>query len=86
MSRIVRQRLAIRHRDVLLAVPPIHPCTPREIRNRILEYVLRRQIGLAAMLAEDAADEIEHRTSRRDHLAALMKQTPHRNARGYAAA
>lgn len=80
------RRLAIRHGDVLLAVPPIHPNTPREIRVRILEYVLRRQVGLAQMLAEATADDIEGVTPERARLAALLSLTPHRNARGAQAA
>lgn len=39
-------RYAIRvDADTLLAVPPMNPKTPHITRVRILEYVLRRQIG-----------------------------------------
>ncbi|QJY51242.1 hypothetical protein [Pseudonocardia broussonetiae] len=80
-------RLAIRlDDDTLLAVPPIHPHTPRHTRVRILEYVLRRQVGLAQMLAEEAADDIEGVSREHDRLSAVLRQTPHRNARGAVAA
>ncbi len=87
MRRIVTgHRLAIRHGDVLLAVPPIHPQTPRVVRQRILELVLRRLIGEAHELALAEADDIEHRSVDAKRLASLMAQTPHRNARGAVAA
>lgn len=80
-------RLAIRlDEDTLLAVPPIHPHTPRHVRVRILEYVLRRQVGLAQMLAESVADDLDGVAPERARLAAVLRQTPHRNARGAVAA
>lgn len=83
MRRIVTgPRLAIRvDADTLLAVPPIHPGTPREVRVRILEAVLRRQVGEAQMLAEAVREDAEGGPER-DQLAALISMTPHRNARG----
>lgn len=45
--------------EVRLAVPPIHPETPRKDRVRIYEYVMRRQYGLALELAKIAYDIIE---------------------------
>lgn len=75
-------RLAIRHGDVLLSVPPMHPNTPRDVRVRVLEYVLRRQPGLAMTLAEVTSDLIERRHATLGRLASLMEQTPHKNARG----
>lgn len=80
------QRIAIRDGDVLLAVPALHPSTPRATRIQVFELVLRRLYGEACDLAQDTADEIEHRAAQRARLAALMAQTPHRNARGHAAA
>lgn len=68
--------------DTLLAVPPMHPATPRATRVRVLEYVLRRQIGLAHLLADDARDTIEHRGAVLGRIASLMGETPHRNQRG----
>jgi hypothetical protein len=65
----------------LVRLHPIHPRTPRDIRVRVLEYVLRRQVGLAAMLAEATADELDGVAPERARLAALLEQTPHRNAR-----
>lgn len=79
-------RLAIRvDEGTLLAVPPMHPETARDIRVRILEYVLRRQLGHALLLAEVTADELDGVAPERARLAALLEQTPHRNARGMAA-
>jgi len=61
MRRIVTApKLAIRvDENTLLAVPPLPPNTPREVRVKVFEYVLRRQPGLAQMTAEIAlaADE-----------------------------
>lgn len=36
-----------------LAVPPMHPDIPRADRVKVLEYVLRRQFGMAYDLATD---------------------------------
>ncbi len=86
------QRLAIRvlgatpEQDVLLAVPGLHPQMPGPIRVQVFELVLRRLYGEACDLAQATADEIEHRAAARQRLAALMAQTPHRNARGTVAA
>lgn len=69
MRRIVTgARLAIRvqgstpARDILLAVPPIPPGTPREVRVRALEYVLRRQPGLAEAAIQDGQVTAESAT------------------------
>jgi len=59
---------AIRHGDVVLAVPYIHPQTPRAARVQIYEAVLRRQFGLADCLAEIETELIEHSVSRRHNL------------------
>lgn len=68
MRRIVTgDRLAIRHGDVLLAVPPIPSGTSRDDRIRILEYVLRRQPGLAHTHAHILDEET---------IAALISERP----------
>lgn len=84
---ITGDRVAIRVDDgTLLAVPPMHPRTPSTVRVQVLEYVLRRQIGLAQMLAETCADDIEGVSPERARLAAMLGETPHRNQRGAVAA
>lgn len=76
-------RLAVRaDADTLLAVPPMHPGTSGEVRARIFEYVLRRQLGLACLLAEHDADRLYGIEGARARLASLMAETPHRNRRG----
>lgn len=76
-------RLALRvDADTLLAVPPMHPGTARSVQERILDYVLRRQIGLAALLAEDERDRLDGVEGARSRLAYLMGETPHKNRRG----
>lgn len=83
-------RYAIRvDADTLLAVPPIPPGTPRPTRVRILEYVLRRQPGLAQIYAQEAAEAAARAAGTfgdLGRLAALMSQTPHKNARGFGVA
>lgn len=88
MRRIITgRRLAIRvDDDTLLAVPPMHDRTPREVRVKVFEYVLRRQPALAHMLADIASEEVDGVAPELSRLAALMGQTPHRNARGQVAA
>jgi hypothetical protein len=54
-------RYAIRHGDVLLSVPAMHPATPRSVRIEILELVLRRQWGEAHDLAKSTADALDGR-------------------------
>lgn len=78
-------RLAIRHGDVLLAVPPMHPDSPPAVCQLVFEYVLRRQVGLAATVAEMAADVIEGRQAHLGKMAKLLQETPHHTARGMAA-
>lgn len=84
MRRIITgERLAIRVDDrTLLAVPPMHPRTPRDIRVQIMEYVLRRQFGLAHMIAETTRDDLDGVSDTRASIASLLGQTPHRNRRG----
>lgn len=83
MRNRTTDRLAIRvDAATLLAVPPMHPHTPRATRILVFEYVLRRQIGLAAMVAQATADDLEGTQGARARLASLMAQTPHKNARG----
>lgn len=78
------ERLSIRvDADTLLAVPPMHRATPPATRQQVFSYVLRRQYGLAASIAEDARSAIEQRGRRRAMLAQLMAETPHRNVRGF---
>lgn len=79
-------RLAIRvDADTLLAVPPMHPHTPREVRVRVFEYVLRRQVGLAALVAETTAHEIDGVAPEMARLAAIMGETPWASRRKAAA-
>jgi hypothetical protein len=68
--------------DTLLAVPPIHPGTSRADRVRVLEYVLRRQPGMADLLAQEARESITRTGGTFASLAAVMSQTPHKNTRG----
>lgn len=80
MSRIKAgpgQRLAIRHGDVLLSVPPMNPNTPPGVRVKVFEYVLRRQIGLAQMTAQFADEADESREAFLGAAAALLSEAPH---------
>lgn len=72
-------RLAIRDGDALLSVPPMHPATSREDRRRVLEYVLRRQVGLAHTIAEMAREDIERHRRIVPGLAEMIEQAPHRS-------
>jgi len=81
----MRQRTPARYairvdEHTLLAVPPMHPDLPPAVRQRVFEYVLRRQPALAALVAGDA--HVDGMAGARARLAALMGETPHRNARG----
>lgn len=59
---VTGERLAIRvDEDTLLAVPPMKYPLPRGIRQQVLEYVLRRQIGMAQALIDIENDLIEGR-------------------------
>lgn len=69
-----------------LAVPPMHPDTPRDTRVQVLELVLRRLFGEAYDLAAAAEDARLHRGARFASISSIMAQTPHRNARGAVAA
>lgn len=62
---------------LLLAVPPMRRDLPREARVRILEYVIRRQIGLAETTAQIEADIIEGREQRGKRLISMISETPH---------
>lgn len=87
MRRNVRSIPVRRGSEVLhYAVPPMHPNTPPWVRQRVFEYVLRGQLGLAQMHAEAATQDIEGTTSKFARLKALLEETPHRNARGAKAA
>lgn len=80
-------RIAVRiNGSTLLAVPPMHRDTPAAVRVQVFELVLRRLFGEALELAQATTDEIDHRSAAAHKLAALMAQTPHKNARGTAAA
>lgn len=70
-------RIAVRDGDTLLAVPPMHPGTSAQDRQKVLEYVLRRQIGLAHTIAEMARDDLERHLRIVPELAHLIQQTPH---------
>lgn len=84
------QRLSIRHGDVSLAVPAMHPDTPSPVRVAIFELVLRRQYGEALDLARDSADDIDRHgrvlsKSDADNIAVLISETPHATDRRHAA-
>lgn len=69
---ITGHRLAIRvDADTLLAVPPMRPDLPREVRVKVFEYVLRGQLGLAETVAQIEADVIDGR-ERHDRRAAQI--------------
>lgn len=75
-------RLALRDttRDCLLAVPPMHPLTAGPVRAQVLDYVARRQYGLAASVADIERELIELREHHMPggNVATLMAETPHR--------
>lgn len=77
-------RLAIRDADVLLAVPPMHPLTTMADRARILDYVLRRQPGLAFEYAQMAREAADGRERYVQGLAKLLAQAPHHSRRAAA--
>lgn len=74
-------RLAIRDGDVLLAVPPMHPLTSDADRARILDYVVRRQVGLAHEYAQMAREAVDTRERHVQGLASLIAQAPHHTPR-----
>lgn len=79
MRRIVTgPRLAIRvDEDTLLAVPPMDPSTPSAVRVKVFEYVLRRQPGLAQMIAEFAHDAQNERRKVLGVTADMLSELPY---------
>ena len=89
MYEVVRLRsghVAIRDGVALLAVPPMHFDTPRTVRVKVYELVLRRLFGEAYDLAADVEDARTRRGGTFASISSLMAQTPHKNARVRAAA
>jgi hypothetical protein len=72
------RRRAIQLDDgTLLAVPPFNAkLAPRAVRVKIYEYVIRRQPGMAQIVAEIASDA---RTGgdERDRLASMISEDPY---------
>lgn len=79
------QRIAIRHGDLLLSVPPMNPSTPSAVRVKVFEYVIRRQIGLAQMCAQFADEVHEERESVFPGISDLISEAPHSTTRRPAA-
>jgi hypothetical protein len=75
-------RLAIRTDGILLAVPMMAPGTPRDVKRRVFEYILRRQPALALQIAEGV---LEEKTGPRERFDAMMAETPHHTSRTKAA-
>lgn len=78
-------RSAIRLDDgTLLAVPPMDPRLSRFTRRQVFDAVLRRQPGLAQVIADIELDVIEGREKNMGKRAsALMAEQPY--SRGWAA-
>lgn len=72
-------RSAIRLDDgTLLAVPPLDPRLPRFTRRQVFDAVLRRQPGLAQVIADIELDVIEGREKKMGkRAAALMAEQPY---------
>jgi hypothetical protein len=69
-------RRAIRLPDGrLLAVPPFPASTPKAVRVKIYEAVLRRQWGEAEIIAQISSDATTG-GSERDRLAAMLSEDP----------
>lgn len=51
-----------------LAVPPMHPDVPADVRAKVLDFIERRLFVDAWNLAEDAEDERCWRESREPHI------------------
>lgn len=84
---VTGDRLAIRLADgTLLAVPPLDPRLPRAARIRVLEYVLRRQPGLAQTVAQIELDIIEGRERADRRVNELLAERPHGTARDHGVA
>lgn len=64
-----------------LAVPPMRPDFPSHIRQRIFEYVLRGQVGLADTIARIEADVMDGREKRDKRLAKMLAEAPHATSR-----
>lgn len=77
-------RLAVRAGDALLSVPPMHPLTTTADRARILDYVARRQPGLAFEYAQMAREAADGRERYVQGLAKLLAQAPHHSRRAAA--
>lgn len=79
--RLIRYRdgrQAIEHGAVRLAVPTTAAGTPRAVRRTVYELVLRRQIGLAAMVAGGYLETPTSETFRdsEEELAVLIADRP----------
>lgn len=73
-----KTRRAIRLDDgTLLAVPPFAASTPRAVRVKIYELVLRRLPGEAEIVAQTAADA-QTGGNERDRLASMISEQPYR--------
>lgn len=70
-------RLAVADRGRLLSVPPMHPLTSQHAMAQVLDYVLRRQYGLACTIADSERELIEYRERHVPGVAKLMAETPH---------
>lgn len=78
MSRriVAATRTAIRvDEQTLLAVPPMPLNTPREVRVKVFEYVLRRQPGLAEITVQLSTGGLLHGDPT-VRLEALIGETP----------
>lgn len=71
-----RRRVIVLDDGTALAVPPFPESTPRAVRVKIYEMVLRRQPGEAEIVAQIAADATTG-GNERDRLASLMNASPY---------
>jgi hypothetical protein len=62
---------------VSLAVPAMHPLTPRSVRVEVFALVLRRLYGEACELAQATADAIDDRDRRAADVGVVMAEVPH---------
>lgn len=86
MRKIVTgDRLAIRvDEHTLLAVPPMPKGIPSDVRVKVFEYVLRRQPGLAEVIAQIAIDAMKQREQHVDGLGLLIAEAPYGTTRSAA--